>query len=171
VGEVSGGSEFAIRTIELNLRSFRRLIGVIEGQARAAGDSELGVFEARLAPDMLPFGRQVTLAAYFACAAVDRLNGDEPRPPEEITLEFAGAAAILDAAIDRVSQSRARSASWRPHIVQAVAGELRTFTRDAYLAEYALPSFMFHWITGYGILRNRGYAIGKKDFLNLVAAS
>ena len=36
-----------------------------------------------------------------------------------------------------------------------------------YLAAFALPNFYFHLATAYNILRHRGVALGKRDFLGV----
>jgi hypothetical protein len=39
------------------------------------------------------------------------------------------------------------------------------FTGANYVRDFALPNLLFHVTTAYAILRNRGVAIGKRDFL------
>jgi uncharacterized protein len=41
----------------------------------------------------------------------------------------------------------------------------RVFRGDAYLLTYALPNFFFHVATAHDILRHKGVAIGKRDYL------
>ena len=39
------------------------------------------------------------------------------------------------------------------------------FTATNYLLHFALPNFFFHSSMAYAILRNQGFAIGKRDYL------
>lgn len=126
------------------------------------------LLNARLAPDMLAFTRQIQLCCDFAKNAVARLSGGEnPRFPDEETsflelkersaktLAFLEAAngAALDAGLARdVTFPRGPSATV-------------TMTGEAYLTRFAVPNFYFHATTAYAILRENGFQIGKQDFL------
>jgi hypothetical protein len=126
------------------------------------------VLNARLAPDMLSFTRQIQLCCDFAKNAVARLSGgDNPRIPDEEksfaelkariarTLAFIAAAdaAALEAGLARdVTFPRGPSATV-------------TMKGEAYLTRFAIPNFYFHAATAHGILRNNGFHIGKQDFL------
>lgn len=122
----------------------------------------------RLAPDMLPFARQIQLTCDFAKNAVARVGGGEnPKMPDEEksfdelkariarTLAFVeGAdAAALDAGLARdVTFPRGPSATV-------------TMKGEKYLTQFAVPNFYFHATTAYAILRENGIQIGKGDFL------
>jgi hypothetical protein len=124
---------------------------------------------ARLAPDMLPFTRQIQLTCDFAKNAVARVGGgDNPKIPDEEksfdelkariarTLAFvAGAdAAALDAGLSKdVTFPRGPSATV-------------TMRGEKYLTQFAVPNFYFHATTAYAILRENGIQIGKGDFLH-----
>lgn len=126
------------------------------------------LLSARLAPDMLPFTRQIQLACDFAKNVTARLAGgenpkfpDEEKTVEELkariakTLAFVAAAddAALDAGLDRdVTFPRGPSATV-------------TMKGIDYLTRFALPNFYFHATTAYAILRENGSSIGKADFL------
>lgn len=126
------------------------------------------LLNARLAPDMLAFTRQIQLCCDFAKNAVARLSGGEnPRFPDEErsfpelkeriarTLAFLDGAdaAALDAGLVRdVTFPRGPSAT-------------ATMTGEAYLTRFAIPNFYFHATTAYDILRQNGFQIGKQDFL------
>ena len=45
----------------------------------------------------------------------------------------------------------------------------REFVAENYLMSYVLPNFYFHAVTAYDLLRARGLAIGKTDFLGQLA--
>lgn len=126
------------------------------------------LLNARLAPDMLAFTRQIQLCCDFAKNAVARLSGgDNPHFPDEEksfpelkeriakTLAFLDGAdgAALDAGLTRdVTFPRGPSATV-------------TMSGEAYLTRFAIPNFYFHATTAYDILRENGFQIGKQDFL------
>jgi hypothetical protein len=39
------------------------------------------------------------------------------------------------------------------------------FTAEGFLLSFSLPNFYFHATTAYDILRHKGVALGKRDFL------
>jgi hypothetical protein len=49
-------------------------------------------------------------------------------------------------------------------VLKFPSGEMKFTGRD-YVANFALPNFFFHVTTAYAILRHKGIAIGKMDFL------
>ncbi len=92
----------------------------------------------RLAPDMLPFTRQVLLKerinktiAFIESVPADKLIGTEAR---EITFPVG------------------REAT-------------RTMAAEAYLKHWMLPNLFFHVTTAYAILRHNGVELGKGDYL------
>jgi hypothetical protein len=123
----------------------------------------------RLAPDMLPFTRQIQLTCDFAKNAVARVGGGEnPKIPDEEkgfdelkariarTLAFVEGAdgAALDAGLSKdVTFPRGPSATV-------------TMKGEKYLTQFAVPNFYFHATTAYAILRENGIQIGKGDFLH-----
>ncbi|HAT29588.1 MAG TPA: hypothetical protein DCW29_01660 [Janthinobacterium sp.] len=44
-----------------------------------------------------------------------------------------------------------------------------SFSGDEYQLAFALPNFYFHTATAYGILRNAGVPLGKRDYLGSYA--
>jgi hypothetical protein len=122
---------------------------------------------ARLAPDMLPFSRQVQLTCDFAKNSLARLAGIDPPRFEDIevtmddlvnrvkkTLEYIDtvpASALAD------SESRQISIKLRDRTVE--------FKGLEFLQVWALPNFFFHHVTAYNLLRHNGVDLGKRDYL------
>jgi hypothetical protein len=121
----------------------------------------------RLAPDMLPFARQVQLASDFAKNSMARLAGVDPPKFEDNeatidelmarvkkTLEYIGTvpAAALEGSEDRDIKIPLRDRTL----------ELKGLP---FLQNWALPNFFFHHVTAYNLLRHGGVDIGKRDFL------
>ncbi len=151
-------------------KSLTQLLHVMEkGTAHAAARNfDVGVLVAsRLAPDMLPFSRQIQLASDFAKNSMARLAGVEPPKFEDTestmdelvhrvkkTIEYVDSvpAAQLDG-----SESRDISIKLRDRTLE--------FKGLEFLQVWALPNFFFHYVTSYNLLRHNGVDIGKKDFL------
>lgn len=124
--------------------------------------------QSRLAPDMLPFARQVLIACDAAKLCVARLAGvdapvfedTETTLPElkariQKTLDFL--ATITPAQIDGTEAK---------DITFPVGREgTRTMQGEAYLKHWATANVYFHVTTAYAILRHNGVALGKVDFL------
>lgn len=121
----------------------------------------------RLYPDMLPFVRQVQIAADFAKGAGCRLAGQEVPSYEdfektfpELKLRIVKTLSLLD----NLPQSDIEGSEDRA-ITTGSGEKTRHFVGKDYLLHYALPHFYFHCTTAYAILRHNGVEIGKKDYI------
>jgi hypothetical protein len=128
---------------------------------------------ARLAPDMLPFTRQIQIACDGAKFAVARLAGVEaPKFADEET-SFDQLRERIRKTIDYVqSVPAARDGD----LLVLGALDLRrdgtlTMKGEPYLREYVLPNFFFHVTTAYALLRHNGVDLGKTDYLGLTRSS
>lgn len=141
-------------------------------KAQAFADSKkcdpTALTQFRLAPDMLPFTRQITIACDAAKFGVARLAGVEapsiadtettlPELKARIakTLEFLAsvAPAKLDGTEDKdVTFPVGRDAK-------------KTMKGEPYLMQWVLPNFFFHVSMAYAILRHNGVELGKPDYL------
>jgi hypothetical protein len=121
----------------------------------------------RLYPDMLPFVRQVQIAADFAKGAAARLAGIAVPAFEDNEQSLADLKARIAktlAFIETLPQSQIEGSEERP--ISTGSGEkIKHFTGQTYLVHYALPHFFFHTTTAYAILRHNGVEIGKKDYI------
>jgi uncharacterized protein len=128
-------------------------------------DNYLGL---RLAPDMLPFSRQIQIAADFAKGCTARLAGHEvPKWDDtEATLDDLGAR--IRRTIDYVQSvpaAQVDGSESREIVLQMRVGDPRRFVGQDYLVQYVLPNFYFHATTAYALLRQAGVEIGKRDFI------
>ena len=122
---------------------------------------------ARLAPDMLPFSRQVQLTSDFAKNSMARLAGVDPPKFEdnETTMDelLARVKKTLEY-IDTVPAAALESSETRD-----IKIPLRDRTLEMkglpFLQNWALPNFFFHFVTAYNLLRHNGVDVGKRDFL------
>jgi len=123
----------------------------------------------RLAPDMLPFTRQVQIACDGAKFCVARLAGIEsPR--------FEDNEATIAELKTRIAKTLAFVASVTPAQIDGTEARDITIPRregntvmkgEPYLKHFALPNLFFHVTTAYALLRHNGVPLGKGDYLGL----
>jgi hypothetical protein len=120
----------------------------------------------RLAPDQLPFAKQVQIACDTAKLAVARLTG-KPAPShadtEQTIDELKGRVAAVLGFLDGVTAQDFDGAATRT--VTQPRWEGKTMTGAAYFVEHAVPNFFFHVTHVYAILRHNGVELGKADYL------
>ncbi|MBX3600566.1 MAG: DUF1993 domain-containing protein [Rubrivivax sp.] len=139
-----------------------------EAHARARQFDAQNYLGLRLAPDMLPFARQIQIASDGAKGCVARLAGVEvPKwGDEEATLDELRAR--VRRTIDYVQSfepARFEGSETREIAVPTRAGEPLRFSGEDYLRFFVLPNFYFHLTTAYALLRHAGVELGKRDFL------
>ncbi len=142
-------------------------LSALMDKALSQGFDETKLIEARLAPDMRPFSAQIQLASDSAKGAVARLSGTENPSMADTETTFAELKGRIDATvafIQSVDTSAFEGGEDRDVVLKFPGGE-QHFKGGAYLTGFALPNFFFHVATAYGILRNAGVEIGKRDYL------
>ncbi len=150
--------------------------------AAGAGQSEEGLWRARLAPDMLCLAHQVQVLADGVQGTVAHLRGDSGHPaggrvfnrgeaqlPPPVATATA-ADALLRGARDAVDAlAAAGPAAWQAFAASPVTvarpGDTRRFERDAFLWDYVLPNALFHATMIHALLRHAGVPLGKADFM------
>jgi hypothetical protein len=124
----------------------------------------------RLAPDMLPFVKQVQIACDTAKFAVARLSGVEAPKFEDNETSF-------DELRERIRKTIAFVKSVPAAQVDGSEDKDVTMPRrdgpitlkgEQYLTGFALPNFFFHMTTAYALLRHNGVDLGKGDYLGLL---
>ena len=165
----------AISMSSASLPVFRSMLGNLshlleKGQAYAQArkfDPQVLVTY-RLAPDMLPFSRQIQIACDAAKNGVARISGVEAPKFED-----------NEATFDELRARIAKTLSWLDTVPAAkldgtedkeitfpVGREsTRTMKGEAYLKHWVLPNLFFHVTTAYAILRHNGVDLGKADYL------
>ncbi|MDP3321307.1 MAG: DUF1993 domain-containing protein [Bosea sp. (in: a-proteobacteria)] len=140
---------------------------LIDKAIEAALD-ENELMEARLAPDMLPFSRQIQLACDFAKNAAARLaGGDNPKHPDDEKSfdELKARIAKVLAFVEGIDEAAFEAGVARDITFPRGQNATMTMRGEAYLTRFAVPNFYFHATTAYAILRKNGIQIGKQDFL------
>jgi hypothetical protein len=140
---------------------------------KAAAHAEAKKFDpnvlltARLAPDMLPFVRQVQIACDAAKFGMSRLAGIEAPRHEDVEASLPELKERIAKTIAFVASVPASQIDGQEAREVTVVNRNGTFvmTGEDYLRHFALPNFYFHVTTAYGLLRHNGVVLGKADFL------
>ena len=154
---------------------YQRQLGAIskvleKGSAWAAARKvdEAVLMGTRMIPDMLPFSRQVQLAARFAEQSTARLAGVEvPKDPENAEKTLGDLRTRIAAVLDYLKGFKPAQVdgSEGREIVLQIAGSPLKLTGEQYLLHFAMPNFYFHCTCAHAILRQAGVDVGKRDFI------
>ena len=150
----------------------RSLLGVIDkGEKHCAekGVDPASLLAARLIDDMQPFTFQIMQSINHSAGALATVRGQKRERPgaldsfaackQAVELALADVDAIKPADLDAIESST---------VELNFPGRELKFTAQGYLLSYAMPQFYFHAITAYDLLRHKGVAIGKRDFLGRI---
>jgi uncharacterized protein len=152
-------------SIPVFIRALNNLSAILKKGETHAGSASF--VEARLAPDMLTLAGQVQRTSDTAKATVARLAGiDSPSFPDT-EKTFAELQARIKKTIDflqGVKPAQIDGSEQKKIEFKAGQRELK-FTGEDYLLGFALPNFYFHVTAAYAILRHKGVALGKMDYL------
>jgi len=121
----------------------------------------------RLAPDMLPFTRQVQIMSDGAKGCMARLAGQEVPKWDDTEATLDELRARIRKTIDYVqgfSAAQIDGSEGREIVLPTRTGE-RRFKGQDFVQHFVLPNFYFHATTTYALLRNAGVELGKRDYL------
>ena len=134
------------------------------------GKTEAELIDARLAPDMLPFGYQVKSCAAHSIGGIEGVRAGTFSPDRSPwPTDFAGLHAALQTAVTSLNAiDRETFDALADSDTEFAFGEMRMpFTGANFLLSFSQPNFYFHATTAYAILRAQGVALGKRDFLGM----
>ncbi|MDO9094571.1 MAG: DUF1993 domain-containing protein [Rubrivivax sp.] len=122
----------------------------------------------RLAPDMLPFTRQIQITTDGVKGCMARLSGQEIPKWADTETSLDELRARIRKTIDYVqsfSAAQIDGTEEKEILLPTRQGDPLRFTGEAYLKHYVLPNFFFHATTTYALLRHGGVDLGKRDYL------
>jgi hypothetical protein len=159
--------DMTVQTFGPLLRRLEHLIEKGEQHAAARRLDPRTLTEARLAPDMFTFARQVQAACEHAKDTALRLAGREPPVFEIKDEDFAALRARIRRTLELVEGPPAEfeAAEQRDIARPLLNDRVLEMKGGRFLREWGLPQFYFHVVTAYDILRHAGVEIGKRDFL------
>ena len=156
-----------IRQLHKSLGNLDAILAKATTQAAERGYPVDNFMTARLAPDMLPFPVQVTIACDVAKFAGAVLAGKEvPKFPDgektvaELRERIGKTLAFLDT-LQPGDFARLKADTIVP--IPYPPGKAM-HAQDA-LFSRTIPNFYFHMVTAYALLRHGGITIGKMDYL------
>jgi uncharacterized protein len=141
---------------------------------KAAAHAEARKFDSanylglRLAPDMLPFSRQIQIATDGAKGCVARLAGMEVPKWDDNEATLSDLRARLQRAIDfaqSVPADKIDGSETREIVLPMRQGDPLRFDGEGYVKHFVLPNLYFHLTTTYAMLRHAGVELGKRDYL------
>jgi hypothetical protein len=150
------------------LGSLTGLLTKAEAHCKGKNIAPEVLLSARLFPDMLPFSKQIQLAADFAAKGCARLTHSEVPSTPDTEKTFEELKQRLATTIDYVKGYKpAQFEGADTKDVTFPAGPDKTITvkGNQFLTAFSFPNFYFHAATAHGILRHNGVEIGKRDFL------
>lgn len=138
-------------------------------KAESAGIDEAELLEARLIDDMLPFAYQVKAMAVHSRGAIEGVRAGvfrpkigEPLPSslDELRGLLAGAIEFLNGVTEDEMEG------FIGQDMRFEIGDKRLpFSAEDFLLTFSQTNFYFHSVTAYGVLRAKGVAVGKLDYL------
>lgn len=126
------------------------------------------IVETRFYPDMLPFRFQIQSVVHHSIGAIEGIRNGVFRPPSNLPPHNYPALQSL------IADAREVLNKLSPEEINVKEGtevifEFRDtrlpFTAEGFLLSFSLPNFYFHATTAYDILRSKGVALGKRDYL------
>lgn len=157
-------------SVPIFVRMFNNLLTWLdkaEAHAAAKKFEPTVLLGARLAPDMLPFTKQIQIASDAAKFGVARLAGIEAPKFEdnEATLdELRERIRKTIAFVESVPADKINGSEDRDITVPRRDGPI-VVKGEPYLKSFVLPNFFFHVTTAYALLRHNGVDLGKSDYL------
>ena len=125
--------------------------------------------QARLAPDMYPFLKQVQIACDAAKGAAARLVGKQPPKHEDNERTFADLHKRIEKTVEYLKTLKPNEFDGcDDRRVNLPWPEGKWMYGGQYIPQMAIPNFYFHLTTAYTILRHNGVDVGKTDFLGKI---
>jgi len=153
-------------TVPIFSRALRNLDHLL-AKSSTTGVSEQDLLGARLAPDMLPLTKQVQIACDTAKLAVTRVAQTDPLPMADEETSIAELRDRIARTIAYIEKAEPTAFDGREaaEVILNLPNTQMTFTGQSLITDFSLPNFFFHVTTAYGLLRMKGVAIGKMDYL------
>lgn len=149
------------------MENLSKILDKAVAQAKSRDLPLSDLLEARLAPDMFPFPRQIQITSDIAKLAAARLAEMEPPSFPDTETTFPELQARITKTIEYVKsvpREKYDGAEDRTITLKFPQGEM-SFVGREFVTNFVLSNFFFHVTTAYDILRYKGIEIGKMDYL------
>lgn len=155
------------------LNVLRRTAAILEKAESWTAERKIdpaAILQARLAPDMFPFTRQVQILTDMAKGTCARLAGQEPPRFEDNETSIAALRERVEktiAFLESLPAAAFEGAAGRPISLKVGPPGKQTelnFVGLDYLLNFGTPNVYFHYSMAYALLRHNGLDIGKRDY-------
>lgn len=154
------------------LHGLRGLVDKGEAHVRDSGIADSELLEARLAEDMWTLPWHVRACWVHTAYTFDQLKHGEFTPDfTEVPADWDAMRAMIDDAVGKLDQLDAEAVeALSDTTIGFVLGgkRLMELTGQDFLLSFNQPNYYFHATTFYDILRAKGVALGKRDFMGPV---
>ena len=153
------------------IQTLTAVAGILDKGAAHLGGTEgalAEMVEMRIAPDMLPFRFQINSVVHHSRGAIEGVKAGLFAPPSGPgPADYAGLQALVADAIATLKAcSREEIDALQGKDVVFALGERKLpFVAEDFLMSFSIPNMHFHASTAYGMLRAKGVALGKRDYL------
>ncbi|MGD0191473.1 MAG: DUF1993 domain-containing protein [Rhizomicrobium sp.] len=165
----------AISFYDASVASYVQTLGAMTGvldkglaHLRTNGIDPEAIVETRLVPDMLPFRFQIHSVVHHSLGAIEGIKRGVFAPPGEkpphTYAQLQTLVADTLATLKKLSPEDVNALEAND-VVFEIRGMKMPFTASGFLLSFSLPNFYFHATTAYDILRSKGAALGKRDFM------
>jgi hypothetical protein len=164
----------AISLYDLSVTSYLQVLGGVDGflakglaHFKEKGIDPNEIVETRLFPDMAPFRFQVVSLAHHSAGGVKGAMAGGFVPPKPAGEDYAGLQKLVrdaKATLEAIKPEEVNALEGKD-VIFSVSDRKVPFKAEGFLMSFSLPNFYFHATTAYGILRQKGVPLGKRDFL------
>ena len=161
-------SSASLPVFKTMLANLSHILDKGEAHAQARKFDPTVLLQYRLAPDMLPFTRQVLIACDGPKNGIARISGVEAPKFDDTEATFPELKARIQKTLDylaSVPADRIDGTEDKEITFPVGRDKTRTMTGEAYLKHWVLANFHFHITMAYAILRHNGVELGKSDYL------
>lgn len=148
------------------LKALASWLDIAQKDAEARKYDTAVLLGSRLAPDMLPFSRQVQIVCDNAKFLAARTSGKTPPKHEDTEKTFDELRTRISAVLEYLDGFKPEDfAQSDKHVVALTFAPGKGMLAGDYVRQFALPNFYFHLTTAYAILRHNGVQLGKANYL------
>jgi hypothetical protein len=149
------------------LENIDHCLGKAAAKVAAGEVDEATLIGARLVDDMLPLPNQVQFACDAAKFAAQRVgqNAPMPMPDDEKSIADLRQRIATTIAYLRAADPAGFEGRDDAEVVLKLPNRELKYSATDYVLNFALPNFYFHVTTTYALLRMKGVAVGKMDYL------
>lgn len=155
-------------TIGVMIRQAEALTGIMTAGREHLGDGADAFINERLTDDMLPFSFQIRAVCNSAWGNIEAIRSGQASPPADMDVStYAQLETLLADTIANLKSVEASELDTLldKDVIFALGDFKIPFKGLGFLTSFAIPNFYFHVTTVYNLLRQKGVAIGKREFL------